>query len=119
MTTGDVLRSAAARVRKGWTQGVFIDSLARVCALGSINAEVDGNVGHAGHCTVESDRVALVLAKFLDIVALDDAEKIEFIVDWNDDPFQTADAEDSEAVKGEPVTRDEMYARGEKELVGA
>jgi hypothetical protein len=35
-TTGDILRAAAARVRRGWCQGQLDDGKGNVCAVGAI-----------------------------------------------------------------------------------
>jgi hypothetical protein len=90
MTTGEILRAAAARVRQGWTQGDYYDpSTDSVCAVGALCAvrgcdmtdsmEINLAVG-AVHCS----RAHHLLMKVTNTVN-------RFVHIWNDMEGQTAE----------------------------
>lgn len=87
MTTADVLRRAADRVRVGWTQGTMFDFKSHgVCALGAINsvlivADLDSAQGYEA---MEWLARAIGVSNNSGLAGLK-------IGAWNDDPGQTAE----------------------------
>lgn len=80
MNTAQVLRAAAARVRKGWCQNTYRDCKGNVCCIGAL-AEVKNVDAKRLHDNEIVDPACRAVWKALDVT----------IADWNDGEGQTAE----------------------------
>lgn len=81
MTTAQILRAAAARVRQGWCQGSMVDGFGNVCAVGAIDIVTPNTLADA---CVRFD----VLTQLQLVIGYSGCAAV---AEWNDEPGRTAE----------------------------
>lgn len=97
MNTAEMLRTAAKHVRRGWCQEVLSNANGEVCAVGALNYVHHHDPFHGYGNDVPA--LARVVAEALGLpvdaafayAAVPDWHYALAVVDWNNDPGQTAE----------------------------
>lgn len=88
-STGQILRDAAARVRRGWLQGYVSDMAGRVCAYGAF-AEAQAGIGLARWNGARE--ASEVVQRVLRLPMNEIDGPCAAVTEWNDAKGQTAEA---------------------------